>query len=215
MATTDSNTDTRTGTHELAHPSEHTEIWLIRHGETEWSLSGQHTGRTDIPLTEHGREQARSLRSALAAQPFDHVFTSPRVRARETCREAGLGDHAQVEPDLSEWDYGIYEGRTTHDIRSTEPDWAIWQSAIPQGESRDQIQARALGLIERLLPLGGRIALFSHGHFLRVLGGCWVTETAAFGAHLFLDTASASVLGFERDTRAIRQWNVRYPVNAG
>jgi broad specificity phosphatase PhoE len=208
MATTDT---ADTATH---HPSEHTEIWLIRHGETEWSLSGQHTGRTDIPLTEHGHAQARSVRAALAAQPFDHVFTSPRVRARETCREAGLGDQAQIEPDLAEWDYGIYEGRTTHDIRATEPDWSIWESAIPQGESREQVQARALGLIDRLLPLGGRIALFSHGHFLRVLGGCWVAGSAGFGAHLFLDTASVSVLGFERDTHVLRQWNVRYPVSA-
>jgi len=187
------------------------EIWLIRHGETEWSESGQHTGRTDIPLTDHGREQARSLRPVLAAQPFDLVLCSPLTRARETCAEAGLGAQAQEEPRLREWDYGIYEGRTTKDIHVEEPDWSVWTSAITDGESIEEIQARAQSLIERLLATNGRIAVFSHAHFLRVLGACWMSDSAALGAHLLLDTASVSVLGFERDARALRQWNIRYP----
>ncbi len=111
------------------------EIWLIRHGETEWSRSGQHTGRTDIPLTDHGREQARALRPVLAAQPFDLVLCSPMSRARDTCAEAGLGAQAEEEPRLSEWNYGIYEGRTTKDIRAEDPDWAVWTSPIPEGET--------------------------------------------------------------------------------
>lgn len=190
-------------------PAAPPEIWLIRHGETEWSLSGQHTGRTDIPLTDHGREQARSLRDVLAAQPFDLVLSSPLSRAQETCREAGLGAQLEIETRLREWDYGIYEGRTTHDIREEEPDWSVWTSTIKDGESLDAIQARAESLIERLLNATGRIALFSHAHFLRVLGGCWMNDSAALGAHLVLDTASVSVLGFDREARAIKKWNSR------
>jgi broad specificity phosphatase PhoE len=187
------------------------EIWLIRHGETEWSRAGQHTGRTDIALTDHGREQARTLRPVLAAQAFDLVLCSPMSRARDTCMEAGLGAQAEVEPRLSEWNYGIYEGRKTKDIRDEVPDWSVWTSPIPEGESIGEIQARAESLIERLLATSGRIALFSHAHFLRVLGACWMSDSAALGAHLLLDTATVSVLGFERETRALRQWNVRYP----
>ncbi|MFC0400885.1 histidine phosphatase family protein [Paraburkholderia rhizosphaerae] len=185
----------------------HREIWLIRHGETEWSLNGRHTGRTDIPLTGHGREQARALVPLLQAVHFDTVLSSPRTRALDTCKLAGLGERVEVEPDLREWDYGIYEGRTTHEIRDSVPDWAVWHSPIPQGESAEQVQARAMALIDRLLAMPGRIALFSHSHFLRSLAGCWVANSVKFGAHLYLDTASVSILGFERDTRAIRQWN--------
>jgi probable phosphoglycerate mutase len=185
------------------------EIWLIRHGETEWSLSGQHTGRTDIPLTERGHEQARSLAPMLAEQVFDTVLTSPMSRAIDTCRDAGLGDRSRIEPDLGEWNYGIYEGRTTSDIRQSVPGWTVWNSPMPEGESIEQIQARANALIERLLAMRGRVALFSHGHFLRVLGGCWMNGLAMTGAHLLLDTATVSVLGFERETRALRRWNAR------
>ncbi|MGF6602928.1 broad specificity phosphatase PhoE [Paraburkholderia sp. GAS448] len=185
------------------------EIWLIRHGETEWSLSGQHTGRTDIPLTPRGREQAHALASHLVGQRFDRVLTSPMSRALETCHQAGLGEQAEVEPDLSEWNYGIYEGRTTKEISNSVPGWSVWNSPIPEGESLEQIQARARSLIQRLLASGGRIALFSHAHFLRVFGGCWIGDSAALGAHLFLDTASISILGFDHENRAIRQWNTR------
>src|SRR5579864_1014165 len=184
-------------------------IWLIRHGETEWSLSGQHTGRTDIPLTPRGREQAHALASHLVGQRFDRVLTSPMSRALETCHQAGLGEQAEVEPDLSEWNYGIYEGRTTKEISNSVPGWSVWNSPIPEGESLEQIQARARSLIQRLLASGGRIALFSHAHFLRVFGGCWIGDSAALGAHLFLDTASISILGFDHENRAIRQWNTR------
>ncbi|MEQ5842485.1 histidine phosphatase family protein [Paraburkholderia acidicola] len=190
------------------------EIWLIRHGETEWSLSGQHTGRTDIPLTDHGREQARALVPVVAAQPFDTVLSSPLSRAVETCNLAGLGAQMQREPALLEWDYGIYEGRTTKEIREKQPDWAVWNSPIPEGESLEQIQARALSLVGRLLTMHGRIALFSHAHFLRVLAGCWMGDSAVLGAHLVLDTASVSVLGFDHENRAIRQWNLRPPALA-
>ena len=199
----------------------HLEVWLIRHGETAWSRTGQHTGRTDIPLTEHGQEQARALVPILASQRFDQVLSSPLVRAVETCRLAGLGDQLVLEPDAQEWDYGVYEGRTTPDIRAEQPDWSIWEDAMPKGENLAAIQDRALGLMHRLLALQKdtkedtqstdeqplRIALFSHGHFLRVFGGCWISDSALPGAHLLLDTASVSVLGFDRGTRAIKHWN--------
>jgi broad specificity phosphatase PhoE len=198
------------------------EIWLIRHGETEWSLSGQHTGRTDIALTERGRDQARALAKPLAAQRFGAVLASPMARAIETCRLAGLGARMIVSADLREWDYGVYEGRTTADIRKSEPDWSVWQSPIPQGESLAQIETRARGVVESLLAMlaqggrdgqggqgGGPIALFSHAHFLRVLAGCWMGDSAALGAHLYLDTASISILGFDHDSRAIRRWNAK------
>ncbi len=183
------------------------EIWLIRHGETAWSRSGQHTGRTDIALTEHGREQAAALRPILAGTQFDHVFTSPLTRARTTCELAGLGGQAQLEPRLLEWDYGVYEGRTTPEIRQQTPGWRIWDSPVAEGEDLAAIQARALDLMQSLLGLQGRVALFAHAHILRVLAGCWIADSAAMGAHLVLGTASVSILGFDREARAITQWN--------
>lgn len=185
------------------------EIWLIRHGETGWSRSGQHTGRTDIPLTDRGREQARALAPVLATQRFDAVLSSPSTRALETCRLAGLGDAAEPAPALLEWDYGEYEGLTTQQIRKETPDWTVWSGPVPRGESLAQIEARAKSLIDRLLGMmPARIALFSHAHFLRTLAGCWVGDSAALGAHFTLDTASISILGFEREYRAIQQWNL-------
>jgi broad specificity phosphatase PhoE len=192
-------------------PNGHAELWLIRHGETPWSLSRQHTGRTDVPLTERGREQARMLAPILAQEHFDRVLTSPMSRAIETCRLAGLGDHAEEEPELREWDYGIYEGRTTDEIRDSAPGWSVWDSPMPEGESIGEIETRARKLVQRLAGLPGRTALFSHAHFLRVFAGCWIGDSAALGAHLLLDTATVSILGFERENRAIRQWNVRHP----
>lgn len=196
-------------THPANEPHALREVSLIRHGETAWSLSGQHTGRTDIPLTDRGREQARLLVPLLGGQPFDAVLSSPMSRAVETCRLAGLGDQMTEMPDLREWDYGIYEGRTTADIRTTAPDWSVWQSPIPEGENLEQVQIRAQAVIERLLGMTGRVALFSHAHFLRALTGCWMSGNAALGAHLYLDTASVSVLGFDHENRAVRFWNVR------
>lgn len=184
------------------------EIWLIRHGETAWSRSGQHTGRTDIPLTDHGCDQARALAPVLATQRFDAVLSSPVSRALDTCRLAGLGDAAVAEPALLEWDYGQYEGLTTQQIRAQTPGWDVWHGPVPGGESLEQIEARARSLVDRLLRMmPARIALFSHAHFLRTLAGCWIGDSAALGAHFTLDTASISILGFERDCRAIRQWN--------
>ncbi|RQH02059.1 histidine phosphatase family protein [Paraburkholderia dinghuensis] len=185
------------------------EISLIRHGETAWSLSGQHTGRTDIALTNRGREQALALVPLLGEQPFDAVLSSPMSRAIETCRLAGFGDQMTEMSDLREWDYGIYEGRTTAEIRATEPDWSVWHSPIPEGENLEQVQIRANSVIERLMMMKGRLALFSHAHFLRALAGCWMGGDASLGAHLYLDTASVSVLGFDHEERAIRCWNVR------
>ncbi|HEY1610793.1 MAG TPA: histidine phosphatase family protein [Paraburkholderia sp.] len=185
------------------------EIWLIRHGETEWSLSGQHTGRTDIALTDRGCEEARALAPRLAAQRFDVVLSSPMTRALETCRLAGLGDAAQREPELREWDYGQYEGLTTPQIRAQTPDWTVWSGPVPGGESLEQINARGNALIDRLLGMmPARIALFSHAHFLRALAGCWIGDSASLGAHFALDTASVSILGFEHEQRAIRRWNL-------
>ncbi|WP_042337492.1 histidine phosphatase family protein [Paraburkholderia ferrariae] len=183
------------------------EAWLIRHGETEWSLSGQHTGSTDIALTEHGRAQARALAPRLATQPFDAVWSSPMVRAIETCELAGLGSQRVTLPDLREWNYGIYEGRTTREIRASVPDWSVWHSPVPQGESLLDVEARAEAVVARLLAASGRVAIFSHAHFLRALAGCWMGDAAALGAHLYLDTASISVLGFDHEARAIRRWN--------
>jgi len=185
------------------------EIWLIRHGETEWSLSGRHTGRTDIPLTDHGRRQAAALQPVLARQPFDQVLCSPLSRARDTCALAGLEAQATLEPRLLEWNYGLYEGRTTADIRQQTPDWSVWNSPVPQGEDLAAIQQRARDLIADLLKLPGRTALFAHAHILRVLAGCWIGDDARLGAHLVLDTASVSRLGFERENRAILQWNAK------
>lgn len=183
-------------------------LWLIRHGETEWSQSGQHTGITDIALTERGRQQASALAPLLATQTFDLVLTSPMQRAIDTCQLAGLGDQAQIEPDLHEWNYGIYEGRTTADIRKDAPDWSVWTSPMPEGENAAQVGMRAQALIDRLLSRNVRhIALFSHAHFLRTLAAVWATGAPSLGAHLVLDTAAVSVLGYEREVRAILKWN--------
>ena len=184
-----------------------TSLWLIRHGETEWSLSGAHTGRTDIPLTPAGENSAAQIGRRLAGHPFNLVLTSPLARASETCRIAGFGGVAQVEPALREWDYGAYEGRTTNQIRREAPGWSIWTAGAPDGETGDQVAARARGVIERCLAAGGDVALFAHGHLLRVLAACWLDLPPAAGRLLALGTASLSILGYERDTRVIRLWN--------
>ena len=189
------------------------QIWLVRHGETEWTLSGQRTGRTDIPLTTAGRRQAEALGRHLAARSFALVLTSPLARARETCRLAGHGSLAQITDDLREWDYGIYEGRTTAAIRGLEPGWSIWTSPIPGGESLDQIGGRARHLIDRALVAGGEVALFGHGHILRILAACWIGRPPADGRLLALDPASIGVLGWERETRLIQQWNLAWPAD--
>jgi broad specificity phosphatase PhoE len=183
------------------------EVVLVRHGETEWSRSGQHTGTTDIPLTDAGRAQAERLRAELEGRDFARVLTSPLGRAMETCRLAGLADRAEVTDDLREWDYGEYEGITTPQIRERRPDWNLWRDGCPGGETADQVGARADRLIEPLRGLDGDAALFAHGHVLRVLAARWVGLPPEDGARLALSTATVSVLGWERETPVIRLWN--------
>jgi probable phosphoglycerate mutase len=182
-------------------------IVLIRHGETEWSASGRHTSRTDVPLTDEGREAARRLGERLAGRRFALVLTSPRARARDTCAEAGFGDVAQVTDDLAEWDYGGYEGLTTPEIRVDRPGWLLWDDGVPGGETAAQVTARADRVIERALAAGGDVALFAHGHILRVVGARWLGLPAQRGGSLALDTATLSELGFEHENRVLRRWN--------
>ena len=183
-------------------------IWLARHGETEWTLSGQHTGRTDIALTPAGRRRAQALGRYLAARSFALVLTSPLGRALETCRLAGYGSAAEVTDDLREWDYGIYEGRTTAAIRAVEPGWSTWTSPIPEGESLEQVGARAHRVMDRTLGAGGDVVLFGHAHILRVLAACWIGRPPGDGRLFALATASISPLGWERESRVIETWNV-------
>jgi broad specificity phosphatase PhoE len=187
-----------------------TQIYLIRHGETSWSLTGQHTGRTDLPLTGNGERIATHLRGLLQPIKFTHVLTSPLQRARRTCELAGFGAVARVEPDLHEWDYGDYEGRTTADIRAQRPGWNIFQDGCPQGESVGQISERADRVLAILRPMDGTVALFSHGQFLRALAVRWIGLPVQKGQHFALDTASISILGYEHhngDIPAISLWN--------
>jgi broad specificity phosphatase PhoE len=186
---------------------ENMKLWLIRHGETEWSLSGAHTSRTDIPLTERGKERAARIRTYLAQRKFSLVLTSPLQRARETCRIAGYADVARVEENLREWDYGIFEGRTTADIRKDQPDWSIWDSPVPEGEPVEHVAARAQKVIDRALETGGDVALFAHAHILRILAGTWLGLEPRAGRLFALGTGSVSTLGFERETRVISTWN--------
>jgi broad specificity phosphatase PhoE len=184
------------------------EIWLIRHGETEWSRSGAHTGRTDIPLTAAGRERAAAIGRYLAGRRFALVLVSPLERARETCRLAGYGDAAQVEPNLREWDYGDYEGRTTAEIRQTTPGWLLWNDVVPGGETVEQVGARADATIARALAADGDVALFAHGHVLRILAARWIGLSPDAGRLLALDTASLSRLGYEHETQVVTRWNL-------
>jgi probable phosphoglycerate mutase len=182
---------------------------MVRHGETEWSKTGQHTGKTDLPLTEAGEEQGRLLTERLKGVDFTLVLTSPLHRAMETCRQAGLLDRAEVSDDLHEWDYGRYEGLTTPEIREQQPDWNLWTDGAPDGESPAQVSARADRVLERIRAADGDVALFSHGHMLRSLGARWIGVPITAGAHLMLSTASVSVLGYERETPVLRLWNGR------
>lgn len=183
------------------------QVWLVRHGETEWSKSGQHTGRTDIPLTETGIAQARTLGAALAARPFSRVLSSPTLRAVETCRLAGYGDCVETTDNLREWDYGDYEGRTTADIQKERPGWLLWNDGVVGGETIEAVSARAQRVIEQALTADGDVALFSHGHMLRVLTACWLQLPAKDGRLFSLGTATISVLGFEHAFRVVDRWN--------
>jgi probable phosphoglycerate mutase len=187
------------------------ELYYLRHGQTAWSLTGQHTGKTDLPLTPPGEAEARALAPLLHGIAFDQVLTSPRQRARRTAELAGHPG-ATVEPDLAEWDYGDYDGLTIEEIRAQRPDWDIYRDGAPGGESPDQIVARADRLIARLTQQTGRIAAFSHGHFGRVLAVRWIGLPLAAAKHFAVDTASRSILDRDpgRGGRArIVQWNVR------
>ena len=178
-------------------PSLLSRLYLIRHGETAWSLSGQHTGLTDIPLTEQGERDARKLAERLGAVKFSCVFTSPLQRARRTAELAGLRDIAEIEPDLPEWGYGDYEGQRPVDIRKGRPDWNVFRDGCPRGETPTQVSERADRLIARLRTLEGNIALFSHGHFGRVLAARWIGLPVGQAQHFLLSTASLSILGYE------------------
>jgi broad specificity phosphatase PhoE len=182
------------------------EVWLVRHGETEWSRNGRHTSTTDLPLTDDGQKVAEGLRDRLAATAFSLVLTSPRTRARETARLAGHGD-AEVDDDLVEWDYGDLEGLTTEQIRTTYPGWTIWDGPVPGGESAQQVATRLDRVVARCRAVEGRVLLFGHGHCLRALAARWLDLPVTQGCHLRLDTATTSVLGWERDTPVVARWN--------
>jgi broad specificity phosphatase PhoE len=184
------------------------ELWLIRHGETEWSAAKRHTGRTDIPLAPEGERQAMALRQSLAGRRFTLTLCSPLLRARETCRLAGYGDAADTTDELLEWDYGIYEGKTTQEIRMEQPDWSIWTTSVPQGESIEQVGRRAQRVINHALVTKGDVIIFAHAHILRILTACWLGLPPEAGRLFVLRTASISVLGYERETRVIRAWNI-------
>jgi broad specificity phosphatase PhoE len=183
------------------------EIVLARHGETEWSRDGRHTGRTDIPLTENGRRQARALGRALAEWRFERVVSSPLERALDTCRLAGLGDAVETSDDLLEWDYGEYEGVATPQIRESRPGWYLWRDGCPGGEQPQDVGRRADRVIAAVADCEGDVALFAHGHVLRVIAARWLGLGPEAGALLALGTATISVLGYEREARVVRRWN--------
>jgi broad specificity phosphatase PhoE len=181
---------------------------VVRHGETEWSKSGRHTSRTDLPLLPEGRERARALAGVLAAERFDRVLCSPLRRARETCELAGFGDLAEICEDLHEWDYGEYEGLTTPQIRERDPDWSLWRDGCPGGETPAQVATRVDAVLDRAGAGAGASAIaFAHGHVLRVLAARWIEAEPAEGARLILGAAGIGVLSYEHEVRALARWN--------
>ncbi len=184
-------------------------VYLARHGETAWTISGQHTGLSDIPLTERGERNARELGARLRLLSFGQVFTSPLQRAFKTCELAGYGDVAVVDADLVEWNYGEHDGRTSADIRKTRPDWDLFRDGCPGGETLAQVATRADRVIARLRAVAGEALVFSSGHFLRVLAARWLGQDPQFARHLVLTTATLSALGYEHNLSrpAIRLWN--------
>ena len=185
-------------------------VYIVRHGETEWALSGRHTGRTDIALTARGENRARALVGRFRDVRFSHVFVSPRLRAQRTCELAGLGGSAVIDPDLAEWDYGDYEGLRSAEIRQVRPDWNMFRDGCPNGDSPSQIAARADRLIRRLREMEGNIALFSHGHFSRVFAARWINLPVFEAEHFLLDTASLGILDYEHqnpDLPVLGLWN--------
>jgi len=192
-----------------ATPSTQQHVWLVRHGETEWARLGRHTGRTDIPLTGVGRDQAQALGKRLAGRHFGLVLTSPLSRAAETARIAGHGDAAVTDDDLMEWDYGDLEGRTSTEIRGEHPGWTIWRGPWPGGETAEEVGLRADRVIARIrdVPAGGDVLVFAHGHLLRVLTARWIGLGPASGGLFELATATVSILGSERESPSIELWN--------
>jgi len=184
------------------------DLVLARHGETEWSLNGRHTGRTDLPLTENGRRRARELKRRLEGRKFTLVLRSPLRRAAETCELAGLGDRAEVRDDLHEWDYGDYEGVTTPEIHAHRPGWSLWRDGCPNGEDAARVGARADRIIAEVRAAKGDAIAFGHGHMLRVLGARWAGLRPEDGGLLALGTGSLCVLGYEHDLPVIAQWNL-------
>lgn len=183
------------------------ELWLIRHGETEWSRSAKHTSTTDLPLTAEGERKALAVGRLLAGKRFDLVLSSPMLRAVDTCRLAGYADAMRPADDLMEWNYGRYEGLTTARIQEDNPGWTIWTGPPPEGETADQVATRADRVIAVSERAGGDVALFGHGHMLRVLAARWLGLEATAGRYFALSTGSVSVLGYERETRVISRWN--------
>jgi probable phosphoglycerate mutase len=189
----------------MANPDQ--KVFAIRHGETEWSLSGQHTGTTDIPLTDNGRRLAERIRPVLGKEEFDLVLTSPLRRARETCELSGLGGRAVVDRDLLEWNYGEYEGLTSEQIHERVPGWLIFRDGCPGGETPSEVGARADRVIARARAADGNVALFAHGHLLRVLVARWLGLPPGAGQHFLLDTGTLNVLAYYRGIPAVRVWN--------
>jgi probable phosphoglycerate mutase len=183
------------------------EVVVVRHGETEWSREGKHTGRTDIPLTDHGRRQAQAVGAALRERRLALVLTSPLARALETCRLAGLGDEAVLRDELREWDYGAYEGRRTVEIRKEVPGWTLWRDGVPDGETIDEVAARVDRVIAELRSLQDDAVIFAHGHLLRVLAARWLGLEPQAGALFALDPATIGTLGYEREAAVLRLWN--------
>jgi probable phosphoglycerate mutase len=183
------------------------QVYLIRHGETEWSLSGQHTGVTDIPLTENGRQTARLLAPVLAKEVFAVVLNSPLERARKTCELAGFGDRAEIDRDLMEWNYGEYEGLTTKQIRAQSPGWMLFRDGCPGGESPEQIGARVDRAIARVRAANGHALLFAHGHVFRVFAARWIGLPVVTGSHFLLDTSTLNILSYYQNIPAVKRWN--------
>jgi broad specificity phosphatase PhoE len=182
-------------------------LWLVRHGETEWSTSGKHTGRTDLPLTPEGEQHGRKVGRFLEGRSFATVLTSPLQRARNTCWLAGYRDRAADDSNLLEWDYGDYEGRTNAEIQCERPGWSLWSDGVPGGETIEQVAARAQSVIDHALASSADVLLFAHGHILGILSCCWVGLPPETGRLFALDTASVCILGYERESRVIIRWN--------
>jgi probable phosphoglycerate mutase len=183
------------------------QLWVIRHGETEWSRDGRHTGRTDIPLTDAGRDRARAVSERVMAHDFARVLASPLGRAQETALLAGVGERAEARDDLLEWHYGDDEGVSTPEIRKSRPGWWLWRDGAQGGETAEDVGARVDRIIDEVLAVDGDVLLVAHGHVLRVLAARWMEQPASFGARLALSTGSLSVLGFEREVRVVHRWN--------